>query len=159
MSKTIYLDPGHGDRDSGAVNGKRWEKTDNLKLAKAVKEKLIAQGHIVLMTCETDDANPVLASRIGAANAAKADIFVSLHRNSAAKMDSKGNPIIVNGAYVLDPLPKGIEIWVRYSNHTSAAGEVLDKLAKVPHQSNRGVKTGAYKVLYNAKMPAMLVEL
>ena len=159
MAKTIYLDPGHGGLHPGAVNNKRYEKNDNLKLAKAVEMKLKAQGHTVLLTRYNDSENPTLEARIAAANIAGADIFVSLHRNSAAKKDSKGNPIIVNGAYALDPFPKGIEIWVRYNNHTSAAGEVLEELAKVPNQGNRGVKIGAFLVLYGAKMPAMLVEL
>ena len=141
MSKTIYLDPGHGGLDAGAVNGKRYEKNDNLKLAKAVKDKLVVQGHIVLMTRE-EDVNPTLEARIAAANIAGADIFVSLHRNSFTNATAKG-----------------IEIWVRYQNHAAAAAAVLEELAKVPHQSNRGVKIGVYRVLYNAPMPAMLLEL
>jgi len=96
----------------------------------------------VLLTRYNDSENPTLEARIAAANIAGADIFVSLHRNSFTNATANG-----------------IEIWVRYSNHTSAAGAVLEELVKVPHQSNRGVKIGAYKVLYNAKMPAMLVEL
>ena len=141
MTKIIYIDPGHGGLEPGAVNGHRYEKNDNLKLAKAVKDKLKAQGHIVLLTRE-DDSNPTLENRMAAAIAAKADLFISLHRNSFT-----------------DSTAKGVEIWVRYSNHAAAAGEVLEQLAKLPNQANRGVKIGAYKVLYNAPMPAMLLEL
>lgn len=141
MSKIIFLDPGHGGPDPGAVNGNRYEKNDNLRLAKAVREKLKAQGHTVLMSRE-GDSNPSHESRIAAAIAAKADLFCSIHRNSFT-----------------NPTSKGIEIWVRYTNHAAAAGEVLEQLAKVLNQANRGVKIGAYKVLYNAPMPAMLLEL
>ena len=141
MNKKIYLDPGHGGLDSGAVNGKRLEKNDNLRLAKAVREKLKMQGHTVLLTREADNENPSLDARIGAANAAKADLFISLHRNSFTT-----------------PSANGIEIWVRYNNHVAAAAEMLESLAKAPHQSNRGVKIGNYRVLHNAQMPAMLLE-
>ena len=141
MTKIIYIDPGHGGADSGAVNARRYEKDDNLRLAKLVKDRLREQGHIVLLTRE-DDSNPTLENRIGAAVAAKADLFISLHRNSFTNSSAKG-----------------VEIWVRYSNHAAAAGEVLEAVTKLPHQANRGVKIGAYKVLYNAPMPAMLLEL
>lgn len=141
MSKTIYIDPGHGGNDPGATNGSRYEKNDNLRLAKAVREKLKAQGHTVLMTRE-GDTNPTLEARIAGAIAAKADLFISLHRNSFTTASACG-----------------LEIWVRYTPHAAAAGEVLEQLAKVPNQANRGVKIGAYKVLYGATMPAMLLEL
>jgi N-acetylmuramoyl-L-alanine amidase len=141
MSKLIYLDPGHGENDPGALLGKRYEKNDNFRLAQSVRKKLQAQGHTVLMTRESD-TNPSLEARSVAARLAKADLFISLHRNSFP-----------------DPTAKGIEIWVRYINHAAVAGIVLEELAKLPNQANRGVKIGAYRVLYNAPMPAMLLEL
>ena len=142
IAKTIFLDPGHGGADPGAVNGRRYEKTDNLRIAGAVREKLKARGHTVLMTREEDEYNPSLSARIAAANSARADLFLSLHRNSFNTKEANG-----------------IEIWVRYPAHAAAAAILLEELAKCPNQSNRGVKTGDYLVLYNAAMPAMLLEL
>jgi len=128
--------------DVGAVNSERYERDDNLHLAKSVREKLKLQGHTVLMSREENNINPALVARIDAANAAKADFFISLHRNSFNT-----------------PTANGIEIWVRYNNHAVAAAIVLESVANIPHQSNRGVKTGNYLVLYNAQMPAVLLEL
>jgi N-acetylmuramoyl-L-alanine amidase len=143
MTKTIYLDPGHGGNDPGAVLGDRYEKDDNLRMAIAVRDKLRERGHTVIMSRDpAGDANPALEDRIAGAVAAKADIFLSLHRNSY------GTP----GAC-------GVEIWVRYPNHAAAAGEVLEQLMQLPHQINRGVKLGNYRVLAGATMPAMLLEL
>ena len=142
IAKTIFLDPGHGGADPGAVNGRRYEKTDNLRIAGAVREKLKARGHTVLMTREEDEYNPSLSARIAVANSARADLFLSLHRNSFNTKEANG-----------------IEIWVRYPAHAAAAAILLEELAKCPNQSNRGVKTGDYLVLYNAAMPAMLLEL
>lgn len=141
MSKTIVLDPGHGGGDSGALNGTRYEKNDNLRMAKAIRDLLVKQGHTVMLTRE-DDINPSYEARIGMANNAKADLFLSVHRNSW-----------------LTTVPNGIEIYARYQPHLTAMATILEELAKEPHQGNRGVKTGAYRVLYNAQMPAGLVEI
>lgn len=141
MSKVIALDPGHGGNDSGALNGSRYEKNDNLRMAKAVKALLQKQGHTVLMTRE-DDTNPSYEARIGTAIKAKADLFLSIHRNSFTNTTAKG-----------------IEIYARYSPHLAAMATILEELAKEPNQANRGAKLGAYKVLYGATMPAGLIEI
>jgi N-acetylmuramoyl-L-alanine amidase len=141
MSKVIVLDPGHGGNDSGALNGSRYEKNDNLRMAKAVKALLQKQGHTVLMTRE-DDSNPSYEARIGTAIKAKADLFLSIHRNSFTNTTAKG-----------------IEIYARYSPHLAAMATILEELAKEPNQANRGAKLGAYKVLYGATMPAGLIEI
>jgi N-acetylmuramoyl-L-alanine amidase len=141
MSKIICIDPGHGGDDAGAVNGIRLEKDDNLRMAKAVRDKLRARGHTALLTRE-GDTRPTLEMRIASAIAAKADLFISLHRNSFTSNTACG-----------------IEIWVRYSSHVAAAADVLEEITKIPNQANRGVKIGAYRVLYNAPMPSMLLEL
>ena len=43
---TIIIDPGHGGEDSGTVNGDLYEKDIVLKIAKRVKEKLLAESYI-----------------------------------------------------------------------------------------------------------------
>lgn len=141
MTKVIVLDAGHGGSDSGAVNGSRYEKDDNLRMAKAVRHLLEKQGHTVLMTRE-GDTNPSHETRIATANKAKADLFLSIHRNAHT-----------------DKTAKGIEIYARYSPHLAAMATILEELAKEPNQANRGAKLGAYKVLYGATMPAGLIEI
>jgi len=144
MSKTIVLDPGHGGADPGAVNGARKESNDALKLGLSVRKLLAAQGHTVIMT-RTADTSVTLAQRTNQANAAKADLFVSLHRNSFT-----------------DSTAKGVEIWVYTTAgavEVGAATEVLERLVAVGVQSNRGVKKGNYHVCRETTMPAMLVEL
>ena len=75
------------------------------------------------------------------ATKAKADLFLSVHRNAHTNATAKG-----------------IEIYARYSPHLAAMGTILE-LAKEPNQANRGAKLGAYRVLYGATMPAGLVEI
>lgn len=139
--KVICIDPGHGGTDPGATNGTRLEKDDNLRMAKAVRDKLVAQGHTVVMTRQTD-AIVSLDDRAAINRNTKADLFISIHRNSFTNSTACG-----------------VENWARYQNHVSTAATVLEELSKLPNQSNRGVKIGAYKVLNNSPCPAMLLEL
>lgn len=81
MSK-IYINPGHGGTDSGAVGiGGRQEKDDALRYASAVANELRTAGHEVKLERDGDYLIPVkeIASK---ANAWGADLFASFHRNS-----------------------------------------------------------------------------
>ena len=78
----IYLNPGHGGSDSGAVGtGGRLEKNDNLRLASAVAEKLSAAGHTVKLERDGDYLINVkdIAKK---ANLWGADLFIAFHRNA-----------------------------------------------------------------------------
>lgn len=89
MSK-IYINPGHGGTDSGAVGvGGRQEKADNLRYASAVAEKLRAAGHDVKLERDSDVLINVkdIAKN---ANHWGADLFVAFHRNAS---DGKGHGV------------------------------------------------------------------
>jgi N-acetylmuramoyl-L-alanine amidase len=77
------IDPGHGGEKDGAVSveGKR-EKDIALEIARLLKRRLEKQGARVILT-RTADQSVELARRAALANAEKADLFVSIHLNSA----------------------------------------------------------------------------
>lgn len=80
--KTIMIDAGHGGSDSG-TSGKMGtkEKDVTLDIAKRLRQRLLAKGdYRVLMTREDDTTIP-LNRRVEIANAAKADLFISIHLN------------------------------------------------------------------------------
>jgi len=78
----IVLDPGHGGAQEGALGPEGlFEKTLALDLALALKAELERSGAEVLLTREQDVLLP-LADRVGFANHARPDLFVSLHANS-----------------------------------------------------------------------------
>jgi N-acetylmuramoyl-L-alanine amidase len=78
----IVLDPGHGGAQEGALGPEGlFEKTLALDLALALKAELERTGAEVLLTREQDVQLP-LADRVGFANHARPDLFVSLHANS-----------------------------------------------------------------------------
>jgi N-acetylmuramoyl-L-alanine amidase len=81
----IMIDPGHGGTDTGIVTGQGPEKAFTLELANALRRRLTAQGKkmTVLLTREQDRSMNA-DERAAAANAAEAQVFVSLHLTQSA---------------------------------------------------------------------------
>lgn len=144
MSKIICIDAGHGGKDSGAVNGNRYEKNDNLRFALALGTVLTRCGFRVFQT-RTSDATLSLQDRTNFANRLNAHYFISVHRNS----------------HTLS-FANGVENWI-YKNTDKATADyataIQDELVKVGVQSDRGVKKGNFHVTRETKMPACLLEL
>ena len=95
MSK-IYINPGHGGADSGAVGiGGRQEKDDALRYASAVADKLKAAGHTVELERNVDYLINVkdIAKN---ANLWGADLFIAFHRNAGG--GDGAECLIVTGA-------------------------------------------------------------
>ena len=133
----VVLDPGHGGFDPGTSGNGANEKTLTLKIAKYCKEALEKNGRIqVYMTRESDtsvggvtDVSSDLRNRITFAVSKNADLFVSIHLNSAGA-----------SAY-------GAEVYYPNSNYRSDIGQEGQKLASSIQKQlvslglyNRGVK-------------------
>jgi N-acetylmuramoyl-L-alanine amidase len=83
--RVIVIDPGHGGTNTGTTNiidGVN-EKEFTLDWADRLKARLAASGWEVFLT-RTNDADISLANRVAFADEHKADLFISLHFNSAA---------------------------------------------------------------------------
>ena len=86
---TVVLDAGHGGKDAGAVGfGKYREKDVVLAVTKHLREELKNDFNIV-MTRSTDKFIP-LNERARIGNRKNADLFVSVHANSAGAKNAKG---------------------------------------------------------------------
>lgn len=81
MAKKVYLDPGHGGSDSGAV-GYVVERDVNLVMALACRDYLVANGVEVKMSRTTNSAKPTINTMANEANAWGADLVVSIHNNA-----------------------------------------------------------------------------
>jgi N-acetylmuramoyl-L-alanine amidase len=142
--KVICLDAGHGGKDSGAVNGTKYEKTANLSIAKKVGAKLKAKGYEVRYT-RTKDVYFSLAERCRMSNNWDTDIFISIHLNAATNKDASG-----------------IETW-RYTNVGTRTKELAEnvqtELIAAVGAKNRGVKkSSTFYVLKHTKASAILIE-
>lgn len=95
---TLVLDAGHGGKDPGAVGRFSQEKDLNLKLVLKVGE-LIQEKYPdvkVVYTRSTDVFIP-LQERANIANKANADLFISIHTNSAEKKEPRGVETFILG--------------------------------------------------------------
>ena len=98
---TVVLDPGHGGKDGGAEytfsDGTKFVESQlTLKIANYVKEALAAYPEIqVYMTRTGDTYLPDLGERVAIGVEKNADIFVSLHINSADSEKAHGVEILV----------------------------------------------------------------
>ena len=79
----IVLDPGHGGSDSGAVGNGYKEKNFTLSIVKAAKKYFDANSAYKVYYTRLSDAYPSLKARYDFANEVEADVFVSVHINSA----------------------------------------------------------------------------
>ncbi|HCU58629.1 MAG TPA: N-acetylmuramoyl-L-alanine amidase [Alphaproteobacteria bacterium] len=89
--KIVVLDPGHGGKDPGAIgaHGKTYEKNITLAMGKELKTLLEKKGYKVYLTRSTDIFIP-LRQRVKIAQKYKADLFMSLHADSARNRNAKG---------------------------------------------------------------------
>lgn len=80
---TVVIDPGHGGAALGAVGRRSKEKDIVLQVAKKLKKQLEEKMNInVLLTRETD-VDVAFRTRSDLANKNNADLFISIHANSA----------------------------------------------------------------------------
>lgn len=88
----VVIDPGHGGHDPGAispVSGQR-EKDIALSLARRVRDQLLASGRVRVAMTREDDRFLVLRERSAIARNLKADLFISIHADSAPADSASG---------------------------------------------------------------------
>ena len=83
----IIIDPGHGGHDPGASGEALREKDVVLALATALRDDLIAKGGIRVALTREDDRFLALGERVALARALGADLFLSIHADSAGAKD------------------------------------------------------------------------
>ncbi len=135
----ICIDAGHAGSDGGADGG---ESIINLAVAKLVKQECERQGFTVLMTRD-DNYFVSLDQRCVIANEAKADIFVSIHCNSATSSSASGTEVFYYSG----------------TKSKNLANYVYNYMVDFVPTVERGVKYGNHQVTRETDMPAILCEL
>ncbi|MDH7599206.1 MAG: N-acetylmuramoyl-L-alanine amidase [Sedimentisphaerales bacterium] len=141
---TVVLDPGHGGKDPGAISPLGFcEKEVNLQVAQRLAAVLRRMGIRVIMTRDTD-VFLELEERAAIANRNKADLFVSIHADSAPSRTLSGYTIYT----------------ARSAGDRSrwAASTIAEAMKATGIESN-GVRQADYRVLVNTNCPAVLVEV
>lgn len=138
----VFVDPGHGGSDNGASGFGNLEDELNLKVAKLVEAKLIAKGIQVKMS-RTSDVYVALSDRAKMANEYGADVFISIHQNSATNESASG-----------------IETYyhTNKTEHKPYSSEIQKNAIKETGAKDRGVKSANFAVLRESNMPSSLFE-
>ncbi|WHY01142.1 N-acetylmuramoyl-L-alanine amidase [Neobacillus sp. DY30] len=160
----IFLDPGHGGSDPGAVAGGYKEANLNLAVAKKVQALLLNQGYTVYMS-RIDNTYVSLLDRSIMANNLKADIFISIHTNSTAGGGDTSANGIESYFYEFDPdYPSKInDEWHdnpdRIAKSMKLTTFIQQNMIEYTGANNRGTDGDTFSVLRESAMPATLTEI
>ncbi|UZK65592.1 N-acetylmuramoyl-L-alanine amidase [Sphingomonas sp. M1-B02] len=88
----VVIDAGHGGHDPGALSptGDLREKDLTLKVAFAIRDALLKSGRVRVALTREDDRFLILQERYGLARRLKADLFISVHCDSAGNTEASG---------------------------------------------------------------------
>lgn len=81
----VVIDAGHGGHDPGARGTAQTEKDVTLALAKALRDRLLADGGFRVALTRNSDRFLMLEERSTIARRLKADLFISIHTDSAGE--------------------------------------------------------------------------
>ena len=163
-SRTIFLDPGHGGRDSGAYYYNVAEKDLNMQVYRKLRKKLEELGYKVLTSRDSDIDVDFVTERSRMVNKTNSDIFISIHFNATGNAYSKSSGIQTY-SYSDDPdYPSKINPY--WHNHPDRMSE-SKRLAAAIHSSllaetgakDAGLLERSFAVLRETAKPAVLLEL
>lgn len=173
-TRMIVLDPGHGGIDPGTENRRVGinEKTMALDVARRLKKLLELQGWRVLLTRDEDtelakNKKADLALRTVVANQSKAELFISIHFNSAPESISGVETYSMTPQFMLstgaseqgDDMTKQAFPGNRFDYANLLLGEKLHRALLAQLKTpDRGFKRGRWGVLRMLDCPGVLVE-
>ncbi|MGC9943092.1 MAG: N-acetylmuramoyl-L-alanine amidase [Verrucomicrobiota bacterium] len=166
----IVLDPGHGGTDNGTISvlDHRPEKEFTLDLAKRIKPLLEQEGWKVYLT-RTIDCDVSHSNRVSFAESHQADLFISLHFNSAAPdkkqagletycLTPTGMPSTLTRNYA-DPWQENLPNNNFDAQNLQLAVHLHTALLRANGEEDRGVRRARFiSVLRGQNRPAILIE-
>ena len=155
FGKLIYIDPGHGGRDPGAIYKNIYESPINLEISKVLKEKLENLGAIVYLTRtgEYDISSPNawnkknsdLQNRVDLIEESKANLYLSIHLNADTTNRWKGAQVFYDDV----------------NKNNKKLAETIQQSFKKNLNSNRKIKEISTYYMYRRikKVPGALLEV
>ena len=143
MAVKVFIDPGHGGSDSGAVANGLKEKDLTLAIALECRRVLLEEYEgVEVKMSRTGDTYPSLSARTNAANAWDADYYLSIHINAGGGTGFES--YIYNGGV---------------SDFTKVAQDRIHSvIAAGDGWGDRGQKRANFHVLRETEMSAILTE-
>ena len=141
----IFIDPGHGGTDPGAVSGNLCEKNMTLITAKQAEKFLKQNGQRVTLS-RNIDTTLSLSERADLANRWGADVFISLHYNAGG--GNRGE--VIHSVYG----EKGKNLAEKIASHIKNLGQETVRIY------SKASKNGGdyFTVIAKTYMPAVIVE-
>lgn len=164
--RRILLDPGHGGGDTGGRGPSGLlEKDLVLEITLQVAARLRGDGYEVRLTRE-DDRSLSLSQRVQIAADWPADLFVSIHLNSAANTAARGTETFIlpaGGHRSTADQGSGPFAGAQPANRYDGPNQVLAfalqrRLLERTGNVDRGIRRARFHVLREAMSPAVLVE-
>lgn len=138
----IFIDPGHGGTDSGAVGNGLLEKNITLQISTRIRDILLNEyDNVSIRMSRTGDQTVSLPERTNAANAWAADFLLSVHINAGG------------GTGYEDYIYPGVG-----TPTTTYQNNIHSEVLKLVNFSDRGKKTANFHMLRESNMPAVLTE-
>ena len=163
-TKTIFLDSGHGGRDSGAYYYGIAEKDLNLQVSRKLRKRLEELGYTVLTSRNSDVDVDFVTERSRMVNKTNADFFISIHFNATGN-DTTLNLGIQTYSYKEDAgYPSKInQYWHnnpdRISESNRLAADLHSSLLTETGARDAGLLQATFAVLRETAKPAVLLEL
>ena len=160
----VFLDPGHGGRDPGAVyNGLR-EKDLNMSIYRKLRSELEKLGYTVLTSRDKDVYVDYVTERSEMVNKTDADVFISIHFNATGVPGANRSGV---ETYIYEPddsiKPRINKVAhdnpIRLSESKRLADNIHNSVVSVAGANDRGVHGANYAVLRETVKPAVLIEL
>ena len=160
----VFLDPGHGGRDPGAVyNGLR-EKDLNMSIYRKLRSELEKLGYTVLTSRDTDVYVDYVTERSEMVNKTDADVFISIHFNATGVPGANRSGV---ETYIYEPDPDitprinkvAHDDPTRLSESKRLADNIHNSVVSIAGANDRGVHGSNYAVLRETVKPAVLLEL
>ena len=141
--RKVFIDPGHGGKDPGAIGNGMNEKDIVLEISKMVGNILTQKG-VTVAYSRKDDTYLELSDRANMANNWNASLFVSIHTNAYGSSDAYGTECYTYPT--------------AYASNKQLSKNVALALSNKLGLFNRGHKEADFAVLRETTMPAILVE-
>ena len=185
--RTVAIDPGHGGPDIGKVGGTGAREKDlNLAIASMLRDRLVEELGIAVVMTRTEDVFVPFDQRVETANAASAQLFISIHCNGWFTSEAGGFEVFFLAPARTDDearlardenasaefegdIPGGsgndidFILWDvvqnEYLNESSDLAEMIQReMSRTLGIRNRGVKQTGLRVLKGLAMPGVLIE-
>jgi N-acetylmuramoyl-L-alanine amidase len=183
--RTVVIDPGHGGDELGTQGAKgTLEKEITLSVARRLRTLIESRLGLKVFLTREDDRTMSLDERSAFANNRRADVFLSIHANSAVRPALKGAEVYYltveradeearkragENSTALPALGGGnraieLILWetaqARYLEQSATlAGFIEQSFRPRIEMSPRAVQQAPFRVLVGANMPAALVEI